>query len=453
MQFSIPRLLFNKFALLFIAVIAAATFSGCAGSRAASPDNSNAAKDAPAAPQPVTVAVAPAVSRQLPEYFEATGSLISDAQSDVAPAIGGKIVAVNFDVGSYVQKGSVLVQLDDRDARIRLEQAQAQVAQAQSQVQQARANVEQARSNVIQTQARLGLTPNQSFNVNNIAEVKTAKATLDLAEVQLRRNERLIESGDVSRSQYDQVRAQRDQAQAQYEAALNAANQNNAAIRTAQSAVEAAQAVVATSQKAVEAAQTQVAAANKAISDAVIYSPISGSVLERNADVGEFVGTTGKVATIVRTNPLRARIDVPEQAISDVRIGQSVSLNTSAYPDRQFGGTIARIIPGLNATSRTLSVEAEINNIDGLLKPGQFATVRILLPRNRTAVMVPVRAVRQEGTTNRVFVINNGRAEQRLVQIGQTENDLVEATGNLKPDEKVAVSNLELLVDGVEVRQ
>ncbi len=452
MQFSIPKFIFDKFALLFVALIFAAMFSACAGSRAATQDNSNTAKAA-ATPQAVEVAVAPAVSRQLPEYFEATGSLIGDAQSDVAPAIGGKIVAVNFDVGSYVQKGSVLVQLDDRDARIRLEQAQAQVAQAQSQVQQARANVEQARSNVIQTQAKLGLTPNQTFNVNNIAEVKTAKAALDLAQIQLQRNERLIESGDVSRSQYDQLKAQRDQAQAQYEAALNAANQNNAAIRTAQSAVESAQAVVVSSQRAADATQTQIAAANKAISDAVIYSPISGSILERNADVGEFVSTTGKVATIVRTNPLRARIDVPEQSISNVRVGQSVSLNTSAYPDRQFSGIIARIIPGLNATSRTLTVEAEINNNDGLLKPGQFVTVRILLPQNRTVVMVPVRAVRQEGTTNRIFVINNGHAEQRLVQVGQTENDLAEVTGNLKPDEKVAVSNLELLVDGIEVRQ
>jgi RND family efflux transporter MFP subunit len=451
MQFLIGKFLFNKFVPLFVVIISAVAFSACAGSRAATQNNTNAANAV--TPQVVEVSVATAVSRQLPEYFEATGSLISDAQTDVAPAIGGKIVAVNFDVGSYVQKGSVLVQLDDRDARIRLEQAQAQVAQAQSQVEQARANVEQARSNVVQTQARLGLSPNQSFNVNNIAEVKTAKATFDLAEIQLRRNERLIESGDVSRSQYDQVRAQRDQARAQYEATLNIANQSNAAIRTAQSAVDSAQAVVATSQKAVDAAKTQVASAAKAISDAVIYSPISGSVLERNADVGEFVSTTGKVATIVRTNPLRARIDVPEQSISDVRVGQSVSLNTSAYPEQQFSGTIARIIPSLNATSRTLTAEAEVYNSDGLLKPGQFATVKILLSQNRTAAMVPARAVRQEGTTSRLFVINNGRAEQRLVQIGQTENDLVEVKGNLKPDEKVAISNLELLFDGIEIKQ
>ncbi|MEP6925081.1 MAG: efflux RND transporter periplasmic adaptor subunit [Pyrinomonadaceae bacterium] len=453
MRSLIDKFLYNKFAFLLAIIFSAAVFSGCAGSRAASNNGNVNGVNAAPTPQIVNISTAPTVSRELPEYFEATGSLVSDAQTDVAPTVSGKVVAVNFDIGSYVQKGGVLVQLDDRDARIRLEQARAQVAQAQSQVEQARANVEQARSNVVQTQARLGLTPGQGFNINNIAEVKTAKATLDLAEIQLRRNERLIESGDVSRSQYDQVRAQLDQARAQYEAALNAANQNNAAIRTAQSAVESAQAVVLTSQRAVDAARTQVDSANKAINDAVIYSPISGSVLERNADLGEFVSTTGKVATIVRTNPLRVRIDVPEQSIGRVRVNQSISLNTSAYPDRQFSGAIARIIPGLNATSRTLTAEAEVNNIDGLLKPGQFATVRILLPQNRTVVMVPVRAVRQEGTTSRIFVINNGRAEQRLVQIGETENDLVEVNGNIKLNEQVAVSNLESLVDGIEVRQ
>lgn len=449
MQFLIDKPLFNKYALLFVVIVTAAAFSGCAGSRAESQKNANTAAPVPV----VEVATIPAVTRELSEYFEATASLVGDAQTDVAPAVGGKIVAVNFDIGSYVQKGSVLVQLDDRDARIRLEQAQAQVAQAQSQVAQFRANVEQAQANVRQVQARLGLNGNDAFNVNNIAEVRVAKTTLDLAEVQLRRNERLIESGDVSRSQYDQIKAQRDQARSQYEATLNTTQQSFAGIRTAQAAVAQAQAQVTTGQRAVQAAQTQVDAANKAINDAVIYAPISGSILERNADLGEFVATTGKIATIVRTNPLRARIDVPEQSIGNVRVGQAVSLSTSAYPERQFSGTIARIIPGLNATSRTLTAEAEVNNADGLLKPGQFATVQILLSKKRTAVMVPIRAVRQEGTTNRVFVINNGRAEERLVQIGETENDLVEVIGNLKLDEKVAVNNLESLFDGVQIKQ
>ena len=76
----------------------------------------------------MAVTTAQAIVKQIPTYFEATGTLASDAQTDVAPAVGGKIVAVNFDLGSYVNRGDVLVQLDNRDAKIRLEQAQAQVA-------------------------------------------------------------------------------------------------------------------------------------------------------------------------------------------------------------------------------------------------------------------------------------------------------------------------------------
>ena len=118
--------------------------TSCNGSKAA---NANAA-NANAAPQIVDVTTAQAIVQNMPTYFEATGSLASDAQTDVAPTVGGKITAVNFDLGSYVQKGSVLIQIDDRDARIRLEQAQAQVQQAKSTVQQAQAQVEAARANV-----------------------------------------------------------------------------------------------------------------------------------------------------------------------------------------------------------------------------------------------------------------------------------------------------------------
>lgn len=442
---------FYKIAPFIFILIFAVTFSACSGSRAESNKNANA--NAAQQPTVVSVTTAPAVLRELPQFFEATGNLASDQQTDVAPTIGGKIVAVNFDVGSYVNRGDVLVRLDDRDARIRLEQAQAQYAQAQSQVNTARAGVEQAQANVRQVRAQLGLGENQTFNVNNVAEVGAARAALDLAEKQLVRFERLLESGDVSRSQYDQQKSQRDQLRSQYEASLNAANQRFAAIRTAQAQVESAQAQVTAAQRAADAAQTQIASAQKAITDTLIYSPISGTVQERNADPGEFIATSGKIATIVRTNPLRMRIDVPEQSIGQARVGQSISLTTSAYPDRQFAGTIVRIVPGLNTASRTMTAEAEVNNIDGLLKPGQFATVKILLPEARRAVLVPTLAVRQEGTTARVFVVKDGRAQERIVTLGEVENDTVEVKNGVAPDERLVTSNLEQVFDGVEVRQ
>ncbi|MCA1557850.1 MAG: efflux RND transporter periplasmic adaptor subunit [Acidobacteria bacterium] len=373
----------------------------------------------------VEVTTTPAIQRQLPRFLEATGSLAADEQTDVAPATSGQVVAVGVDLGTFVQRGAVLVRLDDRDSRIRLDQTTAQVAQAQSQVRQA--------------EARLGLRPGQSFDTERVAEVASARVGLELAEKQLRRFERLIETGDVSRSAYDQQKAQRDQLREQLEVARTQARQNYAGIQTARAGVEAA--------------QSQVASARKAIADAVVLAPINGFVSDRPADVGEYVTPSSKIATIVRTNPIRMRIDIPEQAVSNVQVGQSVSVTVSTYPERTFSGRVHHISPSVTPNSRTLTVEAEVENGDNLLKPGQFATVRILLPESAPAVLVPARAVRTESGTSRVFVIKDGVAQQRIVQLGQTESDLVEIKSGVAADEIVATSNVELLNDGMPVRQ
>ena len=416
----------NQLKLVAIAlVLLVVSLFTLACSSKASPNRNEKASGPEAAATVIAVVTAPAIRRQLPRFFEATGSLAADEQTDVAPAVSGKVVAVGVDLGSYVHRGAVLVRLDDRDARIRLGQAQAQVEQSQAQVRQA--------------EARIGLRSGQDFDPERVAEVGAARVALLLAEKQLKRYERLIESGDVSRSAYDQQKAQRDQLQQQYEAALAQARQNYAAVETARAALASA--------------QTQVDQVRKAIADAVVTAPISGSVVDRPADLGEYVTTSTKVATIVRTSPLRVRIDIPEQALAAVRVGQNASVNVSAYPDRAFSGRIARISPNVTATSRTMTVEADVENSGGLLKPGQFATVRIMEPQSESAVLVPRRAIRTEAGASLVFVIKNGRAEQRPVQLGQAEGDLVEVKSGVAADELVATSNVTQLSDGVTVLQ
>ena len=113
---------------------------------------------------------------------------------------------------------------------------------------------------------------------------------------------------------------------------------------------------------------------------------------------------------------MRLQIDIPEQSIGKVAVGQGVSAQVSAYPDRKFAGTVVRVAPSLNAPSRTLTVEAEIENVGGFLKPGQFATVRITQSKPEPAVMIPATAVRADGEINKVFVIKDGVANERLVQ-------------------------------------
>jgi multidrug efflux pump subunit AcrA (membrane-fusion protein) len=385
----------------------------------------NSAASGSPTPSVIQVSTAAAVLRQMPQYFEASGSLAPNQQTDVAPETSGKVTAVGVDIGSPVRRGQMIVRLDDADFKIRVEQAQAQL--------------EQAKATVRQNEAKIGLRPGQKFNPENVPEVAAALAALDLAEKNLRRYEKLVESGDVSRAAYDQQKSQRDQAAEQYQALIHQAQQNYAA--------------VANSQAAVDAAQTQLSLAKRNLGYTVVPAPMSGYVSDRPADVGEYVSPQQKVATIVNLNPLRVRIDIPEQAIPQIRVGESVSVSVAAYPDRGFAGHVARVSPSVTATSRTLTVEADVENPRAELKPGQFATVRILLPQSEPAVLVPQRSLRTISGATYVFVIKNGFAQQRLVQTGQTEGDMVEIKSGVAADEPVATSNVDQLSDGSAVRQ
>jgi multidrug efflux pump subunit AcrA (membrane-fusion protein) len=407
---------------LVVGLFAFAAFAvACGRSKA------NVRPDASASPSPVAldVTTATAITRQLPRFFEATGSLAGDVQTDVQPQTSGKVVAVGVDLGSYVKRGQMIARLEAEDSKLRLDQAVAQL--------------DNAKASVRQAEEKIGLRPGQVFDPEKVAEVAAARANFELAEKNLQRSVKLIESGDVSRSSYDQMKSQRDSLREVYQAALAQARQNYAAVAVARSNVANA--------------QSQVDLARRTLAYAVIASPIDGFVADRPVDLGEYVATTTKIATIVKTNPLRMRIDIPEQSIPDIKVGQSVSLTTSAWPDRTFNGHIARVSPNVTTSSRTLTVEAEVENSSNALKPGQFATVRILLPRSDGAILVPARAVHTESGVSRVFVVKDGHAEQRLVQLGQTEGDLIEIKQGIAAEEKVATSNVDLLSDGAAVRQ
>ena len=399
--------------------------------------NANASKQ----PTTIDITTTQAVVKQIPTYFEATGNLAGDAQTDVAPAVAGKIVEVNFDVGSYVTKGSVMIRLDDRDAKIRVEQAQAQVEQQ-------RKAVDQAVANLRQTQVRLGIKDGETFPIEDFSQVKTVRANLVLAEKELARAEKLYATGDVSRQILEQRRSQRDALFGNLDEA-----RSNAAV--AIKAIDTARSGVATARAAVQTAETQVDQARKAVADTAVYAPISGYIAERTADLGEYISPSApntKIATIVRTSTLRLRIDVPEASIGKVAVGQGISMQTSAYPDRNFAGTVARILPNLNTTARTLIVEAEVANGEGLLKPGQFATVRVTQPKPENAVMIPAAAIKTEGDLNKVYVVKDGAVRERLVQTGLLESGLIQVKSGLVEGDVIATSNLNDLFDGVFVR-
>ncbi|MEO5860406.1 MAG: efflux RND transporter periplasmic adaptor subunit [Pyrinomonadaceae bacterium] len=434
---------------LIVLILAAGLISGCSG-------NSAAATNANAQPAIVDVTTEAAIIKPIPTYLEATGNLASDAQTDVAPNVSGKIIEVNFDIGSYVSQGDVLVRLDPRDGQIRVEQARAQVEQQRQAVNQANANADQALASLRQTQARLGVRDGEVFQVKDFSQVKSITAQLELAEKELRRAERLLETGDISKSIYDQRKSQRDALIGQLDEARSNAAVAIKAIDTAREAYNVAKAAASTANAAIATLQAQVSAAEKSVADTVVRAPISGYIAERNSDVGEYISPNtpnSKLATIVRTSTLRMRIDIPEATVGKVATGQGISLQTSAYPDRNFAGTIVRISPSVNTTARTLTVEAEVQNTEGLLKPGQFATVRITQSKPEPAVVIPARAVKTAGDINSVFVVKDGVAREQFVQLGLLEGEMIQVKNGVIDGDRVAVTNIEQLRDGILVRQ
>ncbi len=145
------------------------------------------------------------------------------------------------------------------------------------------------------------------------------------------------------------------------------------------------------------------------------------------------------------------QLTVPEQFVSTVKVGASVTLQVDAFPGREFTGTVRYVSPALETNRRALTVEAVVPNQSGDLKPGLFATARIEQPEKSPAVMVPTAAVQTTAGTSRVYVINGDRAEERIVTTGQQLDTQIEIATGLKAGEKVATKNLPQLFDGAKV--
>jgi multidrug efflux pump subunit AcrA (membrane-fusion protein) len=400
-----------------------------------------AAKGTTAEAAPVVVTTAQAQAREVPSYFQATGSLIAQETSDVAPQTSGQVVSTPVGPGAFVRQGDVIARLNARDAQLRLQQAQATVQQQIAQVRQA--------------EARLGLGPGGNFTASAIPEVRAAAAALEQAQAQLRlaeANERryreLVETGDVAQSVYEQFRTQRDTTRAQVnaarqqlEAATNTARQSNAAIQSAQAAVESA--------------RSQVAIAQKAVADAVVRAPYAGYVSNRPIAVGEFVTPSSVIVTLLRTNPIKLQLQVPEGEVPFVTQGMGVQLQVDAHGNRKFAGQVSAVNPAIDPVSRAATVEVQVENSDNALRAGMFATARIVRQGGGRAVFVPRSAVLSDQNTQsyRVFVIQDGTAKLRVVQIGDEEGDWIRIQSGVNPDEVLATSNLQQLFEGARVRQ
>jgi multidrug efflux pump subunit AcrA (membrane-fusion protein) len=421
---------------LTIISISCGSSGGAEGGGRRSGGNSNADSEQNA---PVAITVARSEARDIPATIQATGSFVANETSNVAPRAAGKIANISVNAGDFVSGGQIIARIDDRDARLQLANAQAAVKQAQAGVRQA--------------EARLGLLDGGRFEASTIPEVRVASANLEQMQAELRQAEanearyrELTRTGDVAMVAYETHRTARDTARAR----VNAARQQlDAAINTARQSNQA----IVSARANVEAAQTQVAQAQQAIADTIVRAPFAGFVSERPAAVGEYVSSASIIATVLRTNPIKIQIQVGETDLPFVGLGRGVSVEVDAYRDRRFAGSVIAVNPAVDPNSRSAVVEASIENGDNALRPGMFGSARINREGGGVGIFIPKAAVHSDEPTQsyRAFVIVEGVAKLRVLQLGPEEGDSIQILSGLNADEVVATSNLDQLYEGAKV--
>lgn len=425
--------------IISFALLVSIVSSACGGSGNGGQQRPQGNQNSETAAAPIAVTTAKSESRDVPAVIQTTGSLVADESSNIAPKVAGKVSNVNVNVGDFVTQGSVIAKIDDSDARRKLAASEA--------------GVKQAVAGIRQAEARLGLSPNGSFNASTIPEVRSANANYQQVLAQLRQaeaNEKryrdLVETGDTAMITYETFRTTRDTARM----AANAAKENlDAAVNQAKQNNQAIASAVANA----EAARTQVEIAKQEVTDTVVRAPFSGFITTRDVAVGEFVSSSDVLAVLIRSNPIKIQMQVAESDVASVLIGRGVSIQTDAYRDRRFSGTVTAVNPSINTTSRSAIIEARIENGDNALRAGMFATARINKEGGSTGIFVPKSAVYNHAATGsyRAFVIVDGIAKLKTVQLGAEEGDFYQILSGLNADETVATSNLEQLFEGAKV--
>jgi membrane fusion protein (multidrug efflux system) len=248
------------------------------------------------------------------------------------------------------------------------------------------------------------------------AQLALARSQQQLADADCERSEKLSKEGSVSVAEYQRAQAQCRNAAAQL-----------ASVTARLTSLEIN------------------------VTDATIRAPFDGVVAERVVAVGEYVRADSKVVTLVALDPLRLQLTVPESSASFIQRELPVEFTLTARPNVVHKTKVAFLGAGLRNGSRDLVVEALVPNKDRALLPGQFATAKVQLSEQQLPV-VPRTAVLEEGVRRKLFVVSDGRLEERFVQVSDSSGDALGVMAGVRVGERVVAVAREDLRDGQKLQ-
>ncbi|HJX90930.1 MAG TPA: efflux RND transporter periplasmic adaptor subunit [Pyrinomonadaceae bacterium] len=383
---------------LFILLLTIAALGACKRS-AETTSNSSAQKTEQSsqsqAIETETVALSPIAA-----IIPATGKILvpEDRMANIGPVHEGRIVRLYAGQGSNVKKGQKLADLESAD-----------IDEAEADYLKALADYDNARK-------------------TSAAEVKLAQATYDRTKMLFEKTITAQKNLQSAEHDLDVAKASGESSVAGAKATLTSARRHLLILGLKDSDIDAL--------------------ANKSSLAAVfsLNSPISGTVIERNATIGATVGSDTNLFKIIDISRVWIDANVFEKDLERVRGGQEVKVSVPAFPGASFSGRVILVNSVVDPDTRTVKVRTEVPNADGRLKPEMFANVQIITDLHKTTTSIPQSALLNDGDKTVVFIAEGSGYKKQQVSVGLQSNDRVEIVSGLNAGDKVVVKGNYLLL-------
>lgn len=422
----------TRSAALALAVLAAAV-CGCGRG-----NPRGAAAGKPNEPVGVPVQVAAAQAGAMVEEVPVTGTVRALRAADIQAQVSGRVLAVSVREGDSVAANQVLITLSQTELQSQVEQAQAGVSAAA-----ARLSASRRRLEIVEKGAR------EEERAMALSRLQQAEAVLRQAQADRERMRRLHQEGAVSRQQLDAAQTAYDTALANRDSARDALALTEKGARAEER--DAARQEVRAAQAELSRAQGALAQVKELLSHTVIRSPISGVVYQRDIEPGEIASPAGPpLLRIADPGSVYLEAVVSERLASRVSAGQKVTVSLTSA--RTLQGSVQRLVPVADPTSRDFVVRIGLPDADSALRPGMFAQARIRVEEHPNAVIVPKDALVDRAGKTVLFVVREGKAAERTVQVGLLDRTRAEIRSGLTPGESVVVIGAQGLKDGDAVQ-
>jgi RND family efflux transporter MFP subunit len=328
-------------------------------------------------------------SSQTDALLTASGYVVAQRKASVASKATGRLIYLGVIEGDKVKKGEVIARLEDSDVKAQLDEAK--------------------------------------------ANLELSEVTLSDAKWNYERNQKLLKSGSITESSFENSETQFKKAEA-----------------------------------SIDVAKANVEAAEVAVENTLVRAPFDGTVLTKNADVGEIVApmagsinTRGTVVTIADMTSLQVEADVSESNIEKVKPGQECQITLDAYPDMQYDGYVAKIVPTADRGKATVMVKVAFKKYDDRVLPEMSARVLFLKGRNTSSgandntrmLIVPSTAIVTRQGEHMVFRIRDSRVVEEYITVGRSLGSYTEVKAGLADGDQVVDSPGEQIKDGMKVSE